>query len=384
MKKHHTIIVAGAGGIAEAAGLILMEWSDVKPTLFIGNRTFSKAKKVAKWIEEGTTKPCSVSAFNLSFDCVTDEMKTILHQGDILLDCLPGNMAPKIALLAKDFNLHYANLTEYVAETEEILDLAKNCATGFVLQTGLAPGYINLLAIAIFKQFCSEFNVSKVDKLEFKVGALTNHAIGPHYYGFTWSPIGVATEYLKDAIVLRNFKKNTVPSLSERATIIINGIVYEEDLTSGGAADLPDAFLGKVRNLDYKTLRHPGHYAWIEDQLSALKNTPNAINALQKKMEAVIPHVKDDQIILYAAVEGKDANGILQRRAVAKHIFPKKVGKHSLRAIQTTTAAPLVQTAQLLLEHNLNGVILQSDIAAASFLNGDYVARVYGPVEIFS
>ena len=39
MKKHHTIIIAGAGGIAEAVGLLLMEWSDVTPTVFIGDRT---------------------------------------------------------------------------------------------------------------------------------------------------------------------------------------------------------------------------------------------------------------------------------------------------------------------------------------------------------
>jgi len=382
MKKHHTIVIVGAGGIAEAAGLILMEWSEIKPTVFIGNRTHSKALKVARWIEEGTTKPSKVNAFHLSFDSVTDEMKTILGQGDILLDCLPGKLAPKMAQLAKDYHLHYANLTEYVAETEEIINLAKDASTGFVLQTGLAPGYIDLLATAIFKQFCHEFKVNKADKLEFKVGALTNHAVGPHYYGFTWSPVGVATEYLKDAVVLRDFNIATLPALSERATIIIDGIAYEEDLTSGGAADLPAAFSGKVCSLDYKTLRHPGHYAWVEKQLTTLMNTPNSIVALQQKMEAVIPHVEDDQVVLYAAVEGKDHLGVLQRREVAKRMFPQKVGKHNLRAIQTTTAAPLVQAAQLLLENDFKGVVLQSEIDAIPFLNGDYIVRVYGAVEI--
>lgn len=382
MKKHYKIIIAGAGGIAEAVGLILMEWSEIKPTLFIGNRTYSKALKVAKWIEKGTTKPCSVSGFHLPENVVTNEMKEILLQSDIILDCLPGSLAPKMAQLAKDYNLHYANLTEYVAETEEIMNLAKDASTGFVLQTGIAPGYIDILANGIFKQFCNEFEVNKVDKLEFKVGALTNHAVGPHYYGFTWSPIGVATEYLKDAIVLRDFEITNLPALSERATIIIDGIAYEEDLTSGGAADLPAALSGKVRLLDYKTLRHIGHYAWVEKQLSTLKNTPNTITSLQQTMEAIIPHVEDDKIVLYAAVEGKNHLGVLQRREVAKCIFPQKVGKHTLRAIQTTTAAPLVQAAQLLLENNYKGVILQSEIEATTFLNGNYIVSVYGSIEI--
>ncbi|NNK75324.1 MAG: saccharopine dehydrogenase, partial [Maribacter sp.] len=207
MKKHYNIIIAGAGGIAQAAGLLLMEWSEVPPTVFIGNRTLSKALKVARWIEEGTTNPCSVKAFHLPGEGLTEEMKEILGQGDVLLDCLPGSLAPKIAGLAKDFNLHYANLTEYVEETEEIMALAKDATTGFVLQTGLAPGYINILANQLFQQFCSDFEVDKADKLELRVGALTSHAVAPHYYGFTWSPVGVATEYLKDTPVLRDFKK---------------------------------------------------------------------------------------------------------------------------------------------------------------------------------
>ncbi|MGB5781036.1 MAG: saccharopine dehydrogenase NADP-binding domain-containing protein, partial [Eudoraea sp.] len=144
MNKHSNIIIAGAGGIAEAAGLLLMEWSAVPPTIFIGNRTLSKAQKVARWIEEGTSKPCSVTAFHLPEEGLTEEMKEILGQGNVLLDCLPGRLAPKIARLAKDFHMHYVNLTEYVAETTEIMELAKDATTGFVLQTGLAPGYINI------------------------------------------------------------------------------------------------------------------------------------------------------------------------------------------------------------------------------------------------
>ncbi|WP_348811051.1 saccharopine dehydrogenase family protein [Flavobacterium maritimum] len=380
MKKHHTIVIAGAGGIAEAAGLLLMEWSEIPPSLFIGNRTHSKAKKVAQWISEGTTKPCSVQDFHLAEEGLTEEMKEIFQKADILLDCLPGSMAPKMAQFAKDFQMHYANLTEYVAETEAIMAMAKGAETGFILQTGLAPGYIDLLANGLFQQFCNDFKVDTADKLELKVGALTNHAVAPHYYGFTWSPVGVATEYLKDAIVLRDFKKAILPSLSERAIIIIDGVAYEDDLTSGGAADLPDALSGKVRSLDYKTLRHPGHYAWIKEQLELLGNSPDAIKSLQEKMEAVIPHIEDDQIVLYAAVEGKDATGILRRREIAKRIFSQKVGKHQLRAIQTTTAAPLVQAAQLLLETPQKGLVLQSQIDPIPFLNGNYILPVYGKV----
>lgn len=380
MNKKHQIIIAGAGGIAEAAGLLLAEWSRITPKIFIGNRTLSKAQKVARWIEEGTSSECKVTPFHLPVEGVTDEMKHIFSKADILLDCLPGGLAPRMARFAKDFNFHYANMTEYVAETNEIMDLAKDAQTGFVLQTGIAPGYIDVLAHGMFLKFCRDFGVDKVDKLEFKVGALTDHAVAPHFYGFTWSPVGVATEYVKDAVVIRDFKKTTRPALSETGRIIIDGVTFEDNLTSGGAADLPDALVGKVKSLDYKTLRHPGHYGWVREQLASFGNRKDKIAALQQKMEEVIPHIEDDRIVLYAAVQGKDSGGTLRRREVAKLIFPQNVGKHRLRAIQTTTAVPMLQAAMDLLEKPRKGVILQSQIEPESFLNGSFVVPVYGEV----
>lgn len=377
----YNMVIAGAGGIAQAVGLIMADWGNVPLKIFIGNRRLEKAEKVAKWIGEGTTNPNVAKAFCLSEIGLTQEMEEIFKQGDVLLDCLPGSLAPKMATYAKDYKLHYVNLTEYVAETNEIIALAKNAETGFVLQSGLAPGYINLLAHHLFQEFCRKHQVHKVDKLQFKVGALTDHAVAPHYYGFTWSPVGVATEYLKDAEAVRDNKKVPLKSLSERATIIIDGRTYEEDLTSGGAADLPDALAGRVRNLDYKTLRYPGHYAWIQQQLANMKDVDASIKMLQKKMESEIPHIEQDQIVLYAAVEGKDGQGILRRSEVSNLIFPQKVGIHRLRAIQTTTAAPMVQAAFMLMESNYKGIVLQSQIDPKPFLNGNFVAPVYGNVQ---
>lgn len=358
-----------------------MEWSVVTPKLYIGNRTLSKAQKMAGWIEEGANRPCSIQTFHLPEEGISEEMKEVLQECDILLDCLPGGQAPKMARLAKDFKLHYANLTEYVAETNEIMELAKDADTGFVLQTGLAPGYIDVLGNGLFREFCRYFEVDEVAKLELKVGALTANAVGPHYYGFTWSPVGVATEYLEEALAVRDFRITSLPALSQRAKIIIDGITYEEDLTSGGAADLPEALSGRVRELDYKTLRYPGHYAWVEAQIGRLPRNRKTISSLQSTMESQIPHFEDDRIILYAAVEGKDSFGTLHRREVSKKILPQAVGKHTLRAIQTTTAAPLLQAAQLLLETSPSGLILQSQIDPDKFLNGQFIQPVYGGVE---
>ncbi len=378
-KEKPTIIISGAGGIAEALALILCEWSPRPLQIWVGNRTFSKAEKLVNWVKEGCTRKVAIEAFHLpEKEPYGEEVIKILQEGEVLLDCLPGSQAPRMAELALSYHMHYANLTEYIKETEQIKMMARNAEKGFVLQTGLAPGFINVLAHGLFLDFTRRYLVEKVAELHFRVGALTEHAHPPAYYGFTWSPVGVATEYVRPAVVVRNHKKTTLPSLSERQLIRIKGLTYEEDLTSGGAADLPDALADKVESLDYKTLRHPGHYSWIEEKLADIREEKEQIALLQAKMEATIPHIENDMVVVYAAVQGVDHKGILRRMEKAYFIRPQIVGRHRLRAIQTTTAGPMAEVALMLTgEHHYQGIVLQSMIPPADFLEGAIIKRIY-------
>jgi len=378
MSQPKNVLIAGAGGIGQAVALLLTEFSEIPPNLFIGNRTMEKAERVANWIKLGTSKSLEVTAFHLPPEEMTDGMRRAFEAADVILDCLPGRLAPRMARLAREYHSHYANLTEYVNETHQIEEIAREADTGFLLQTGLAPGFVNVMANGLFQRFCKKHEVDKAAYVAMKVGGLTRHATSPHYYGFTWSPAGVATEYVKDTYCIRDFEKTTVPALSERERIIINGITYEADLTSGGSADLPDALAGKVKRLDYKTLRYPGHYEWVTKQLSITPSGQDKAEYLQQHMEAVIPRVEDDLVLIYASVEGKDKEGRWQKTEHTYNLHPQPVGRHVLRAMQATTAAPLAEAAALLMEGKHKGVVLQSHIDPEAFLKGRYVTAVYG------
>lgn len=377
MNAKHDIVVFGAGGIGEAVSLILVEHSHVVPNIYIGDLDYEKAVKVAENIENWTEKDCEVHPFHVSPNEVNDGMKTVLSKGDIILDCLPGTEAPRLARFALEYDMHYTNLTEYVNETNEIIAMAEGAKTGFILQTGLAPGFINIVANDLYQQFCRDYATEKVEHVAMKVGALPQYAPSPYNYGFTWSTIGVATEYMKDTIAIRDYKKVKLKALSERASIFIKGVKYEEDLTSGGAADLPDALAGKTSSLDYKTLRHPGHYDWVLDQIASLGDQEDKITGLRAIMEKNIPSVIDDNVIIYASVKGLDHRGIYRQLERSYDIGPTKVGKKLLRAIQVTTAAPMAESAKLLLEGGYSGIITQSKIPIEPFLNGIYVQPIY-------
>ncbi|MBX3292343.1 MAG: saccharopine dehydrogenase NADP-binding domain-containing protein [Acidobacteria bacterium] len=372
-----TIFIAGSGGIGEAAALLLREWCEFDLTLILGDISEQNLAKAKAFVCDGSQRTSSVETVLMPREGESDELRAAFERADVLLDCSPGGQAPRMAGYAKAFNMHYANLTEYVAETDAIMELAKDAETGFILQTGLAPGFINVQAMALYRDFVAKYNNEKVERIAMKVGALTAHAHEPHFYGFTWSPIGVATEYVKDSRVIRDYKISERPALSARETIVIGARTYEADLTSGGAADLPDFFEGKARDLEYKTLRYPGHYDWVQSIIETLPRGDGMPDALQKLMQQAVPSVEDDLVVLHASVDGFDESG--DRRMLEKAYFvePLEINGKRLRAIQTTTAAPLCESAMLLLSGNYKGVVLQSRIDPPSFMGGAFVARIF-------
>lgn len=372
------IFIAGAGGIGKAAGLILSQSDFIDAHIYYGDISQKAIDDTLQFVIEGCTKEAKVSGIRMPLEGATNELEVLLDKCDVIMDCLPGSQAPKLAALAKKHHCHYANLTEYVQETKDVIQISKDADTAFVLQTGLAPGFINILAHKLYQEFVHEYGVEVVNSMHMKVGAISKNAPSPHYYAFTWSPIGVATEYLKDAEIVRNFHKMNVPALSGLERIIIDGDEYEDNFTSGGAADFPDAFSGKVKNLDYKTLRYPGHYEWVKNTLSTIIHEEDRIKSLEKIMLENIPSVEDDVVVIYASVEGNDDQGRLRRKEKSYKIFPSFVGNKRLRAIQTTTAAPLCEVAYMLIKNNWKGTIVQSQLRTDEFLNGPFVKSIYG------
>jgi hypothetical protein len=98
---------------------------------------------------------------------------------------------------------------------------------------------------------------------------------------------------------------------------------------------------------------------------------------LEKIMLEQVPSVDDDLVLAHASVEGFDASGRRRMNEKAYFVEPLELNGKQLRAIQTTTAAPLCESAMMLLTGALKGVVLQSKIDPAEFLNGSFVSRIY-------
>lgn len=376
MNPTHHVFIAGGGGIGRALALMLLDEPSFSCRVTIGDASVTTAGEAAEFA--GVAGP--VESIVMPIDGTSPELAACLDGADAVLDCLPGSQAPRIAQMAREADAHYLNLTEYVAETDQVLEIARGASTAFALQCGLAPGTINVLGHHLFIEACSAWGCETVEAMRLRVGALPRHVRSPHFYGWTWSPVGVATEYVKPAVAVRNNRTVELPSLSERATLIVDGVTYEEDLTSGGAADLPGALGEKVRNLDYKTLRFPGHYSWVDGLLMEIPDDSARPGALQEAMEAAVPACQDDQVVIYADVEGRDHAGNLRVMKSARVIPGITVAGRPLRAIQSTTAAGIAEALRIVLEEKRTGPFLQSQIPTGRYLTGPFIRRAYGPL----
>lgn len=369
-----TIFIAGSGGIGRAAALIALESPHIDAQVILGDVNQESLEEARAWIQHGTTGDLKVETLLMN----SDEQKcaSIYDRSDVLLDCSPGKFAPDMARLCLKHEMHYANLTEYVDETNQVMEMAKDAKTGFILQTGLAPGYINVLGVALYDKFKKLYNSDKLKSLRLRVGALSENTRSPHFYAFTWSPVGVATEYVKESVVVRDGQRLTLPSLSGREQLILNGNEYEADYTSGGVSDLPEALGDKIPNIDYKTIRYPGHYDWVIDSLTNFGD--DRIQQLEDFMLENIPRIESDVVIVYAEIQGLDNNGALRCIDELKVIKPQMVGNQMLKAIQTTTAAPLVECARRLINGEHSGTVTQSMFDARDFLSSPVITDVYG------
>jgi lysine 6-dehydrogenase len=124
-----------------------------------------------------------------------------------------------------------------------------------VPNAGLAPGIVNVLAMTGFQE------METTDAIHLRVGGLPLHPRPPLNYQIVFSPEGLINEYVERATVLYDGLIQEVDSLSGLETIEFPPPfgTLEAFSTSGGLSLLPELLQGRVRTLDYKTIRYPGH-----------------------------------------------------------------------------------------------------------------------------
>lgn len=158
---------------------------------------------------------------------------------------------------------HFCDLggnTEIVQEQKGLGAAAKAKGVTVVPDCGLAPGMVNILA---------QMGIDRLDQTQsvrIYVGGLPQEPTGPLKYQIVYSIEGVLDYYTTLSWIVRDGKRVQVKALSEIEPVHFDAPVGELEAfhTAGGLSTMAHRYEGKIPELEYKTLRYPGHAKIME------------------------------------------------------------------------------------------------------------------------
>lgn len=343
-------LVLGAGQQGFAAALDLARTPDVTEVV-VADVDADRARRVAEHLTGG---PAAVRAETID---VANEphLAGRLAGYDVVLSAVPYFLNPRLTRAAIDARSSFCDLggnTDVVREQEILDPEAREAGVTIVPDCGLAPGMANVLAVAGMQR------LDRAEEVHIRVGGLPLHPQPPLDYMMVFSMHGLLNEYLGKATVLRNGKLATVDTLSEVEELEFPKPVgrCEAFVTLGGTSTMPWTYAGKLRTLDYKTVRYPGHAAKMAllRLLGLLEKQPVMVDGVSISPRSVFAAAAEprltfpgevDVVVMRVQVLGRKGGA---RREILFEMLDRMDRKRGVTAMMRTTSYPTVAAALMI------------------------------------
>lgn len=348
-----TILVLGAGRIGRMISRLLIDSGDYE--LRLGDVDATGLARVKERI------PVSTVVIDAN---QPDQLRAAMSGCAAVISALSYRQNPSVAQAALETGISYFDLTEDRDTTEAVRGLATKAKSGqvFVPQCGLAPGFVGILAYHLTKWF------EKLDGVRMRVGALSQFPTNAMSYNLTWSTDGLINEYCNRCEAIVDGQRIEVLPLEGLEHFTLDGVRYEAFNTSGGLGTLCETLEGKCRELNYRTIRYPGHHDLMRFLLTDLRLADRR-ELLRDVFENAIPVTFQDIVVVFCTVTGW-RRGQLIEKSEAYRIYPKEIGGEIWSAIQITTAASVCAVLDLFLTGAMTGTgfIRQEQVPFDQFL----------------
>jgi lysine 6-dehydrogenase len=224
---------------------------------------------------------------------------------------------------------------------------AKAKGINVIPDCGLAPGMVAVLVAHAASR------VDNPEEIHIRVGGLPQAPKPPLDYQMVFSVEGLINEYIERARIIRGGKIAEVDSMTEIEALEFPAPfgMMEAFQTSGGTSTLPETFLGKVRELDYKTIRYRGHCEKFKTMIDLglcsseqMKVDGQHIaprRVLGELLVRNLPHDEPDVVLVRVEVAG---GGRTLRYDIIDYADPKT----GLSAMMRTTAFPAAIVALMM------------------------------------
>ncbi len=349
----HRVLLLGAGKIGRMIARFLVESGDYDVT--VCDADAAALKRIADRVRVSTTV---VDASD------SKQLKAAMQKCDSVISALSFAFNPEVAQAALEAGANYFDLTEDVATTQAVRKISAQAADGqiFMPQCGLAPGFISIVANHLTKSF------DQLDSVRMRVGALPQFPTGALKYNLTWSTDGLINEYCNPCEAIHENQRIDVLPLEGLEHFSLDGIRYEAFNTSGGLGTLCETLDGKVRQLNYKTIRYTGHQEHMILLVNELRLNERR-EILKDILENAVPITFQDVVVTFCTVTGM-RRGQLVQITDARKIYHEKIGDENWSAIQITTAAGICAVLDLHVSGNLqgSGFVKQEQVDFEQFL----------------
>lgn len=218
------------------------------------------------------------------------------RKGVVVINCLPTEFileATKQAVSCGWNIIDLAGVTAVEREQMKLHDEAVQKGSVVIRACGLAPGIVS----SFVTHYCNEYGQDLIGIKAF-CGGIPKFPRYPLGYIRVFNESGVIKEYSGLAHEVNDGEPVNVPTLSDMEHVFVPSLgILEADVTSGGISTTADNL--DVEYFSYKTLRYPGHYQYMKDNVLSQPNPENVLSGIIAPVSSDNP----DIIVLHLEVE---------------------------------------------------------------------------------
>ena len=366
------ILLIGAGMMGKAIAYDLSRRPSLEQ-IVVADRDPEKARSLCDWIADGRVNPLRLDA------SAPRAVREAMEDCRVAVSAVPYFLNLGLAHAAVDGGVHFCDLGGNTATVTNELALdreAKEAGVTIIPDCGLAPGLVNLLAMDAMGA------LDTADSIHIRVGGLPQRPKPPLDYQIVFSPHGLLNEYMEDALIVEGGEAKAVPSLTGWESIAFAPPYDDLEAfhTSGGSSTLPQTLLGRVRELNYKTMRYRGHLekvkamadiGFFNQEAVALDESEVVPRELAVRLlDASLSFGEPDIVLLRVVARGEKDKKKLE---IVYEMIDNYDEQTGLSAMMRTTGFPISQIAFMLAADRITdrGAIPQElCVPSGEFLEG--------------
>ena len=273
MGFRYAVLGAGRQGTAAAYDLATRGNAD---SVILADLDLNAAKAAAKRVNAlAGTSAASAAKVDVT---KADSVSRVLRKVDVFISGVPfhHNLAlARLAVKAHASMVDFGGKTDVARQQLALDPRAKKAGVTIVPECGLGPGANITLAVHAMSL------LDRPEEVRIYDGGLPQRPRPPWNYALLFNLAGLTNEYAGTATFLRDGKVVEVPALTEFELVDVPPIGrLEAAVTTGGLSTMPWTYEGRLRTLEIKTLRYPGHWSAIRAfaDLGLFSETPVAVH----------------------------------------------------------------------------------------------------------